>query len=111
MVSAKCRLQTVNSSTELCNHLIDTIHPWGRYGYFLEPHKVHYMDQSITVNMYCTCLKKHKPLGPIAECPFWSLSASVEPEEDSEAVSPFASVEKKRSFNMAACFIKVDRMS
>ena len=53
------------------------------------------------VNMYCTCLKKHKPLGPIAECPFWSLSASVEPEEDSEAVS----------FNMAACFIKVDRMS
>ena len=49
-------------------------------------------------------MKKHKPLGPVAESSFLPLSASVYSEEDSEAVSPTAS-DEKRSYYMAACFI------
>ena len=47
-------------------------------------------------------VKKHKPLGPVAESSFLSLSASVSSEEDGEAVSPIAS-DEERSYYMAAC--------
>ena len=41
-------------------------------------------------------MKKHKPVSPVGESPFLSLSASVsESEEDGEAVSPFASNKKE----------------
>jgi len=56
-------------------------------------------------------MKKHKPLGPLAKTPFLSLSASVLSKEEGEAVSPFGSAENERFFYMAACFIKVDRMT
>ena len=50
-------------------------------------------------------MRKHKPPGPVVESPFLSLSASVQSEEDGETLSPFAS-DDKRSYYMAACFIK-----
>ena len=44
-------------------------------------------------SLHCTC-GKHKPVGPVAESPSLLLSASVDFEENGEAVVPFVSNEK-----------------
>ena len=54
------------------------------------------------VSMHVLYVTKHKPLGPVAESPFLSLSASVYSDKEGEAVSPFAFAEKERSYYMAA---------
>jgi len=54
-------------------------------------------------------MKKHKPLGPVAESPFPSLSVSLHPEEDGKPESPSASDEKVRSYYMDYVSLIVNR--
>ena len=54
--------------------------------------------------MHCTS-RKNKPVGPVAESPSWLVSASVDSEEDGEAIALLPSNKRETFYYIAACLI------
>ena len=58
------------------------------------------------VSIYCTAqAQKNKPVGPVAESPSWLVSASVDAEEDGEAIDLLPSDKRETFYYMIACLI------
>ena len=63
------------------------------------------MQMSITKSaLHCTS-RKNEPVGPVAESPSWLVSASVDSEEDGEAIALLPSNKRDTFYYMAACLI------
>ena len=54
--------------------------------------------------MHCTS-RQNKPVSPVAESPSWLVPASVDSEEDGEAIALLPSNKRETFYYIAACLI------